>query len=385
MLPNATIRTAIVAAASASIALAQAPFAMQVLEFSPAPGQFVTDPDFSDPAKALGRPFAGGFEDPWNSSLVSLGGFGGSITLRFASPVMDDPANPFGLDAIVFGNAFYVAGNPNRRWAECGHIEISRDANGNGQTDDPWFLIPGSHITNMLPAAAGGQLETQTWDDNIDDPTYPPDDALWLTPLMIGTWTTSAWRLPPAVFETFVVQNPNGLSATLEGIWGYADHTPTLKLGDLNGDNIVDDPNYPADVFYTHPDNPLRVGVTPGSGGGDAFDIAWAVDPATGTPANLPGFDFIRITTSANRAVYSPPLGEISTEIDAVADVAEGTRGDTENDGDIDFADFEIARDCLFGPDAPAPTCPCRVTDFDQDSDNDLHDLAAFQAAFGGG
>lgn len=384
MIRHAFQRAAVAALASAVIALAQSPFAAQVIEFTPAPGQFVNDPDFNDPARALGRPYAGGFQDPLNSSLVSLGGFGGSITLRFANTVTDDPGNPFGLDAIVFGNAFFVAGNPNRRWAECGHVEISRDENANGLADDAWYLIPGSHITNTLPAAAGGQLETQTWDDNIDDPTYPPVDGLWLTPEMTGTWTTSAWRLPPAIFENLVVWNPNGPSATAEGIWGYADYTPTLKLGDLDGDNIVDDPNYPAEVFYTRPDNPFRVGLTPGSGGGDAFDIAWAIDPATGRPAGLPGFDFIRITTSANRAVYSPPLGEISTEIDAVADVAEGTLGDTENDGDIDFADFEIVRDCLLGPSAAAPTCPCRIVDFDQDGVVDLRDAAAFQAVFGG-
>ncbi len=373
-----------VGGAAVALAIAQPPFAAGVVAFQPAPGQFVNSPLHNDSAKALGRPFAGGYQDPGNSSLVSLGGFGGSITLRFASTVMDDPANPFGLDAIVFGNAFFVLNNANRHWAECGHIEISRDSNANGLADDAWFLIPGSHITNLAPAEIGGQYESQTWDSDVDDPTFPPDDELWLPAWADDLWTTRAWRLPPAIFETFVVQNPNGPSAAGEAIWGYADFAPTLKLGDLNGDNVIDDPNYPADVFYARPDNPFRVGITPGSGGGDAFDIAWAVDPSTGQPAGLTGFDFIRITTSANRAVFSPPLGELSTEVDAVADVAEGSLGDTEGDGDVDLADFQIVRDCLLGAGGDAPTCPCRVVDFDQDGDIDIRDLAAFQAVFGG-
>ncbi len=374
----------VVALGVALPAPAQAPFAAEVVDYAPAPGQFVGDAFYNNPVKALGRPHAGGFSEPGNSSLVSLGGFGGSITLRFVPPVMDDPANPFGLDAIVFGNAFYVAGNANRRWAECGHIEISRDVNGNGQADDPWYLIPGSHVTNLLPRPQGGQLESQTWDDDIDDPTFPPDDESWLPPGASGTWTTSAWRLPPAIFETFVVQNPNGLAATEEGIWGYADLTPTLKLGDTDGDNIIDDPNALPEVFYTRPDNPLKVGITPGSGGGDAFDIAWAVDPVTGAPAALDGFDFIRITTAVNRAVFSPPLGELSTEIDAVADVAAGVMGDSEGDGDIDHADFVLLASCLAGEQVVVPTCPCRIHDFDHDGDVDLRDLAAFQFVFTG-
>jgi len=367
-------------AAIATPALAQSPFATAVIAYDPAPGQFVNDPLFNDPTKALGRPYGGGFSDSGNSSLVSLGGFGGSITLAFDHTVRDDPANPFGLDAIVYGNALYVGGNFNRRWAECGFIEISRDVNGNGLPDDPWYLIPGSHITDPM-----GQYEVQTWDDDVLDAAFPPDDEGWIPPGRSGTWSTAGYRLPPEVFETIVVSNPNGLDATVEGIFGYADFTPTLKLGDMNGDNVIDDPTALPAVFYTRPDNPFAVGLTPGSGGGDAFDIARAIDPATGEPAGLDGFDFIRITVGVNRVILdtSPPLNELSTEIDAVADVAEGRLGDAENDGDIDLQDFAIFRGCLSGPDQSAPSSPCRVMDFDQDTDVDLADWAAFQAVFG--
>ncbi len=298
-------------------------FATRVLDYDPAPGQFVRHPAFSDPASALGPPVGGGTLDGDDTKVVTLGGFGGSITLGFDRRVMDDPKNPMGLDFIVFGNAFWVGGDPSRRWAEPATVEISLDANGNGIPDDPWFVIPGSHLA--LPPAV--HLDWQTWDDDIADPTWPPHQASWLPFGASGTWTTWAYRPPPAVFEgsSPVLDNPNGPWATVEGVWGYADLSPTLVLGDMNGDNAVDDPAVTAERFYTVPDDPFEVGVTPGSGGGDAFDIAWAVDPATGQPAMLPGFDFIRITTACN--VVRAPFGESSAEIGGVAIVRPAASG----------------------------------------------------------
>lgn len=361
-----------------SWAAAQSPFAAAVIEYAPAPGQFVNDPLFNNASAAVGRPYAGGFDDPGNSSLVTLGGFGGSLVLAFDHTVLDDAANPFGLDAIVYGNAFWVSGNPNRRWAEPAVIEISRDVNGNGLADDAWFLIPGSHLS-----APGVPWATQTWDDAWADATWPPADPDWLPPGAAGVWATSGWLLPPAVFGTFVIENPHGPAATTEGIYGYADCSPTLKLGDTNGDNLIDDPLATPEDFYTRPDNPFRVGLTPGCGGGDAFDIAWAVDPATGAPAQLDGFDFLRLRTAVNLVVMSPPLGESSPEIDAVADVRPGRLGDTENDGDVDLEDWALLRGCWNGPGQPIPSSPCRIVDMEQDADADLADFAAFQGVFG--
>lgn len=298
-------------------ATAADPFATTVIEYAPAPGQFVNVSEFDDPAEALGPPAGGGTANADNSSQVSLGGFGGSITLGFDHTVMDDAANPRGLDAIVFGNAFWSGGNHNRHWAECAYIEISRDVNGNALADDPWYLITGSHIFD--PA---NQIETQTWDDDTADATNPPVNPLWIPPGESGVWQTTAFHLPSDVFGGPVVLNPNGLSATAEGIVGYADYSPTLLLGDLDADNVVDDLVVGPATFYTVPDDPFTAGVSPGSGGGDAFDIAWAVDAETFAPAALDGFDFIRLTNGVN--ALDPFLGEMSPEIDAVADVEAG-------------------------------------------------------------
>jgi len=328
------------------VARAESPFATHVLDYSPAPGQFVNDATFNHPQKAIGPPTGGGTRQPNNTGVVTLGGFGGSIILGFDHPIRDDPLNPMGLDAIVFGNASFVAGDPQRRWAECATIEISVDENHNGLADDRWYLIPGSHIPN--PA---NQSATMTWDDNTDDATYPPSDPDWIPPDESGMWTTSAFELPSGTFAMIPLPNPGG-STTVEGIWGYADHTPTLLLGDTNADNVVDDNELTPEEFYTRPDDPFTVGISPGSGGGDAFDIAWAVDEETGDFAHLSHFDFLRITTAVDSV--SPIFGEISAEIDAVAEVARDPFGDFDDDDEIDLVDIAQAQNCLGSAD---PAC----------------------------
>ncbi len=359
--------------------LAQSPFASTVVEFSPAPGQFVNELLFNDPSKALGAPVGAGTYNQDNSKLVSLGGFGGSITLAFDHTVLDDGTNPMGLDAIVFGNAHWVDGNPNRHWAECGYIEISRDTNDNGLADDSWYLIPGSHITDLAD-----QWETRTWDDDVGDPTYPPENPNWIPPGLSGMWTTQAFRLPSEVFDVQTLENPNGLGATVEGVFGYADFNPVLILGDLDADNVVDEPEISPEHFYTTPDDPFEVGMTLDSGGGDAFDIAWAIDATTGQPAGLDGFDFIRITNGVDH--ITPLFGEISTEIGGVADVLPGD-GDMNCDGVLDGLDispFVLALTDSIAYEAAYSDCRRRNADINDDGEVDILDVAPFVAQLTG-
>jgi len=195
---------------------------------------------------------------------------------------------------------------------------------------------------------------------------------------MSGEWTTAGFRLPAAVFDQPVIVNPLGTGAREEGVWGYADHSPTLVLGDVDADNVADDDEVEADVFYTWPDDPFAVGMTGECGGGDAFDIAWAVDAETGENSGLDGFDFIRIRTGSN--VLVGVTGEISTDIDAAADVRVGMMGDWDADGDVDVADFGAFSGCG----RAAATGRCRVFDFDVDGGIGVIDFGRFQAAFTG-
>jgi hypothetical protein len=333
---NKPIPVVLILAAMAAAARADFnPFADAVVDTSlnapnppaylPAPGQFVNDDpgapySYSDPAAALGAPSGGGTATPDHSSVVSLGGFGGQLTLAFDHDVADSPANPMGLDAAVFSNTVWPFNDPQLHWAELATIEIMPEVNASGVPgDDPaekWYPIPGSH----LPDASTHR--TATWDrsDYAAGGDYPEHSG-WP-----DSYQTFAYELFPT-YRTIgishgVLVNPDAPGDT-EGYYGYAEYTPTLKLGDRDGDNSTagagDDPAMAAELFYTTPDDPLAVGVTPGSGGGDAFDIAWAVDPDTWQPAGLSSFRYVRLTTAVD--AYIGALGEISPEIDAVADV----------------------------------------------------------------
>ena len=318
-----------------------APFGAEVVESVPAPGQFINNPSYNDPADTLGPPTGGGTASPNNAAVLSLGGFGGSVVIRFDHPVTDDPGNYLGLDFIVFGNASWWNQNPQLRWAEPAHVEIMRDVDSDGLPgtcpEEVWYLLPGSHTPDA------GTWRAQTW-DAVGGAAYPPANTAWFPeigqfpylpagPCVIpldaqGRYTTAAYEVDAAIYADpgsqggtlGIVANPNGgdgdpANDAFEGLFGYADLSPTLRLGDFDADNTVDDPLADPESFYTVPDNPWRIGVTPGSGGGDAFDIADAVDPDTGAPAGLAAFDFVRVTTAVDLELS--PLGEVSAEIDA--------------------------------------------------------------------
>ena len=98
--------------------LGSAQFADSVVAYTSGTG---FQPGYNTPASALGEPSRvtpgtfGGPVDPFNSAylssqLVSLGA-GGSLTVQFNSPILNLPANPFGLDFNIFGNAGFVVTN----------------------------------------------------------------------------------------------------------------------------------------------------------------------------------------------------------------------------------------------------------------------------------
>ena len=257
---------------------AEDPWADSVVDF------FFDTPNagFGVPDRTLGPPTGGTTATPNNSGVASLGIPGSFITLKFVTPITDDPGNPMGLDCIVFSNALWTGGDPQIKFVEPALIEISEDTNGNGLADDPWFVIPGSR--------------------NLPQSTVP-----------VGIANPD----PPLAGN---IINP---STTLEADWGYAELTSTQE-------EYLDN--------YVRPDDPLAVGLTAGSGGGDAFDIAWARN-ASGDPANLTQFHFIRLW--AFLSGIEGEFGNITPEIDAVADVAPDE--DSDGDGILDEYESRVA------------------------------------------
>ena len=113
------------------------PYVTRVLEYRPAPGQFVnTLPEYKDGdtqetmnKKALA--LVGGS----NSSIITLGGWGGYVVVGFDHTI----ANVAGKrDFRVLGNSF--AGG-----SEAGIVYVAYDKNKNGKPDtDEWYEIAGS-------------------------------------------------------------------------------------------------------------------------------------------------------------------------------------------------------------------------------------------------
>lgn len=105
-------------------------FAEKVIEYCPAPGQFINNPLTGTPEAA--KELAGKTGMP-----VSLGGYGGYIIFGFDKPVLNNPANPFGVDFIIIGNAM-------ENNSEQGIVKVMKDENKNGLPDDTWYELKGS-------------------------------------------------------------------------------------------------------------------------------------------------------------------------------------------------------------------------------------------------
>jgi hypothetical protein len=141
----------------ASALARQSDFAAEVVSYAPGVGAAT---GFTNAAAALGSPerFTGeglipGCVTPFQPAfrpdeIVSLG-VGGSLVVRFDHDVVDDPRNPFGIDLLVFGNAFFTDGGAGSGIvaglaAEGGRVLVSADG-------AEWREIRGVDADGMYP------------------------------------------------------------------------------------------------------------------------------------------------------------------------------------------------------------------------------------------
>ncbi len=138
-------------------ALAADPWADRVIAFNAGVG---ATPGYTNPAATLGSPervtgessgFSGSvtpFNTPFGTDEIVSIGSGGSLTLAFDEPVTNDPANPFGIDLLVFGNAFFFDAffGPvaNIIGDDGGAIEVSSDGMA-------WTLVTGTSADGLFP------------------------------------------------------------------------------------------------------------------------------------------------------------------------------------------------------------------------------------------
>lgn len=299
----------------------------------PAPGQFTNE--------GIG---AGGWGDPFDSkgalkansqTGISLGFFGGYAVYKFDNPIADNPANKYGADFIVYGNAFWNNSEP-------GCIQVSQDG-------VKWYDIAGSEYfdDNTIKNASITYTNPNPAEDaGISSPGTAGSRAeVNYTGTRSGTITTNTFHNHgwfPLNANYFVARNGNATALDKVDSLSFASRTPTngitntLKLdgtmlGGISSTNITDkigfgycDAHPNKELGGTIAYNPYQTFAnqndyntkTAGTSGGDPIDISWAVD-SNGQPANLGSIKYVRIYTGA--AAMNGIFGEISTEVCGIA------------------------------------------------------------------
>ncbi len=135
-------------------------FANRVVSYAPgsgaAPGHRVAASALGAPARMTGTPAEPEtitpFQPAWMPDQVVSIGAGGSLVLELGATATDDPGHRFGIDLIVYGNAFfsdlaYPGGVPGFCAAEGGQVDLSEDGVN-------WVNVPGAAIEGGLPTMA---------------------------------------------------------------------------------------------------------------------------------------------------------------------------------------------------------------------------------------
>ena len=256
---------------------------------------------------------------------VSLGAFGGFIEFYFENGIEDKATNPYGVDFVIYGNAFN--GNP-----EAGAVQVSVD----GTT---WYELAGSNyyksnFTANNPENGFSKFYTGTLRNTSVIYTKGSSRVTAkLGSLNAANCCPAAWFPLTTNFTAFendptggatcdsrVSVNLSGNTLTFTGVTAIADSDTTADYAFGYAD--VTPNGSPSE--YGEAVNPYTP-YTSDKTGGDGFDLAWAVDIATGEPVNLSGqkVKYVR--------VYSAVLdfgrfGETSPEITGIF-TARGTSG----------------------------------------------------------
>ncbi|MHC4993308.1 MAG: hypothetical protein ACYTGC_20260 [Planctomycetota bacterium] len=231
------------------------PFVDAVEAYEPGTGAAA---GYDDPAAALGPPerctgdgvFPGVvsiMNSPWLTTEIVSIGEGGSLVLRFDTPVEDHPDNPFGVDLLIFGNAFFVdgGGGIDGIFADGGLVEVSPD-------NRRWATIEGVTADGLFPTQ--GYLDVGPFDETPglveSDFTLPVNPAFTMTHFLGRSYAEAVKVYAGAGGGTPVDIGPSGfdqisyvrISSTRPGaaieIDAVSDVTPRTP-GDANGDGVV--------------------------------------------------------------------------------------------------------------------------------------------------
>ena len=240
--------------------------------------------------------FAG--EGTLGGTLKSLGNFGGYATYYFEDGLTDDPANKYGVDFYIDGNAFKDTSTGTGLGSmEPGQVWVSED----GST---WYALAGSqHYTNAIWDYTVTYTKNGSgthWSDNYgnSDTSVPNRTFSW--PL------TSVYFLNEALKDSDTITLSGILIPSVRGMVGpddFSTYSSGAKFGYV-------------DVMQNGTNNPYGYNddYTNASSG---FDLAWAVD-GNGNPVDVSGksFHYVKVVTASN--IVAGAANEKSTEVSKV-------------------------------------------------------------------
>jgi hypothetical protein len=276
-----------------------------VFDFKPAIGQFINEiPEYENGdtlTKMLQKAkesLVGG-----NSTMLTLGGFGGYVVFGFDHTV----PNMNGRDFKILGNAFWGndASQPRSGSCEPGIIMVAYDRNKNGKPDDnEWYEIAGSEYFKNTTVK---DYSITYFKPNENKPPVPGSE-FWQTDTEYIKWQDNLGNLGFKTKNTFHAQSyyPMWLNDTSYSFTG-------TKLMNNYYDQSGTGSYWVGKSYdFGYADN------APNNDEASNIDISWAVDK-TGKYVKLPGIDFVKIYTGVNQEAGW--LGEVSTEVAGAYDL----------------------------------------------------------------
>ena len=246
----------------------------EVVEFLPAPGQFVNE-GYAATTMEEACAYAEGRLK--NRYFVSLGGFGGYIIVKFKTPIINSEG---GYDFGIYGNSFASSSEPGIVW-------VAYDANKNGVADDEWFELQSSEsgkdstLQNYAITYSRTDNETEiAWSDNKDESGTICRNSMHLQDYFPAWVTEKEYTLSGTLLpdnSEWSEKNQEWVLRAFE--WGYADNFSAIDLA-------------------TDRANRFRIS--------DAC-------LTSGERANLPQIDFVKVQSATNK--IHPAIGETSTEV----------------------------------------------------------------------
>ena len=281
----------------------------------------------------------------------SLGSLGGYVQYDFHSnPIRNLDTNPYGVDFVVYGNAFN--GNPEAAAVQVYAQEILTDDGNGNVTYGPykWYELAGS----MYYSDSAVRNTTVSYTllkaaDDADEETKNNDGVY----AAIGNAASTKFSAATTWFPTKGSMNheaTSGINNTLTNsyITEYTD--TTLKF---TGVTSIPDSDSNTDYAFGYADvtpvpsvkdgtpvNPYTP-YTSDKVGGDGFDLAWAVELGSMKPVKINNAKYVRIYSAVlyNTGIF----GETSPEITGIFR-AVGTTGSTATT-DLEIQDSEGAVD----------------------------------------